>query len=267
VAAIFVFAHQDDEFGVLAAIDCLVGSGKSVHCAYLTDGAYGKVSATTRNKESLRVLASLGISSSNVHFIGQSLGIRGATLHTHLMPAFRELHKCLMHNSPVDEMHLPAWEGGHEDHDAAHLVGVAASAVLGLLDRTFQFPLYNGYRLIGPIFRVMSPIPENGPFQSEHVGRRKGLAYSLLCLSYPSQWKTWLGLLPFVIFSFLRYGRQCRQPVSLSRLLESPHPGPLLYERRKFLASKEFNDAKIRFINELASKGPYVINALGTPCS
>jgi LmbE family N-acetylglucosaminyl deacetylase len=250
VTAIFVFAHQDDEFGVLATIERLVRSGAKVHCVYFTDGAYGNQSTERRNMESLRVLASLGIAPSNVYFIGQRLRIPDGSLYAYLMPAFKGLREWIERIGPVDEMYLPAWEGGHQDHDAAHLIGVITSTAFGLLNSTFQFSLYNGHRLIGPIFRVMSPLPDNGPSRSEHIPWRRRLAYSLLCLSYPSQWKTWLGLFPFVLCSYLKHGFQREQPVSLHRLFESPHPGRLLYERRNFLTSKEFNDAKTRFINE-----------------
>jgi LmbE family N-acetylglucosaminyl deacetylase len=250
VTAIFVFAHQDDEFAFLATFERLVRSGATVHCVYLTDGAFGNQSTERRNRESLRVLASLGVVPSNVHFIGQGLRIPDGSLHAYLMPAFKGLQECIERVRPVDEMYLPAWEGGHQDHDAAHLIGVITSIAFGLLNSTFQISLYNGHRLMGPMFRVMSPLPRNGPSQNERVAWRKRLTYSLLCLSYPSQWKTWLGLFPFALFSYLKHGVRHKQPVSLQRLFELPHPGRLLYERRMFLTSKEFNDAKIRFIIE-----------------
>lgn len=250
MTAIFVFAHQDDEFGIFAVIERLVASAGTVHCIYLTDGAYGNQSADRRNNESLRVLGKIGVPRSNVHFLGQSLGIRDGTLHENLSAAFQALQERMKNYSPVSEVYLPAWEGGHQDHDAVHLVGVAASASLGLLDRTFQFSLYHGYKLIGPLFRVMSPLPANGHAQTEPVPWRKRFAYSLLCFYYPSQWKTWIGLLPFVVFKYLTHGKQHRQPVSPGRLLEPPHPGRPLYERRMFLTGLQFHSAKVRFLEQ-----------------
>ena len=63
-----------------------------------------------------------------------------------------------------DEVYLPAWEGGHQDHDAGHLLGLSLAAP-GL--RLRQFPLYQGAGLPGPFFRVMAPLPGNGPSNLE----------------------------------------------------------------------------------------------------
>jgi len=248
MTAMFVFAHQDDEFAVLATIERLLRLGAVVRCAYLTDGAFGNQSTSRRNAESLKVLASVGVTASHVHFIGEKLGIRDGTLHANLMPAYNGLLKCIERVGAIDGMYLPAWEGGHQDHDAVHLIGVIASVSLGFQDRTFQFSLYNGYRLFGPLFRVMSPLPENGACMRQRITLPKRFAYARLCLSYPSQWKTWLGLLPFVLFSYFMRGVQQEQFVSVPRLFESPHPGKLLYERRMFLTEEEFDRAKMQFI-------------------
>ncbi len=60
-SALFLFAHQDDEFGVFQKIIDEVGKGRAVYCVYFTDGRFGKVSAQCRNQESLAVLLRLGV--------------------------------------------------------------------------------------------------------------------------------------------------------------------------------------------------------------
>ncbi|MFS2137378.1 hypothetical protein ACCD07_15375, partial [Duganella sp. Dugasp56] len=58
-------------------------------------------------------------------------------------------------------------------------------------------------------------------------------------LRYPSQWRTWLGLFPFVLWHYLRHGSQQLQPVALTRLDQRPHAGPLYYEQRRFYTYEE----------------------------
>ena len=37
---------------------------------------------------------------------------------------------------------MHAWEGGHQDHDAVHIVGVRSAQRCGVLASSRQFPLY-----------------------------------------------------------------------------------------------------------------------------
>ena len=73
--ALFLFAHQDDEFGVFERIATLRRQGVRVACAYLTDGQTAKSSAAQRNAESLAVLAQLGVAPGDVIFAGTPAGV------------------------------------------------------------------------------------------------------------------------------------------------------------------------------------------------
>ena len=78
---------------------------------------------------------------------------------------------------------VPAWEGGHPDHDLLHAVAVQLLAsARNRLEIVRQYPLYHGYRCYGPLFRVLSPLPENGPVERQVVGWRDRLRYVRLCL-------------------------------------------------------------------------------------
>lgn len=64
------------------------------------------------------------------------------------------------------------------------------------------------------------------------------------CLGYRSQWKSFLGLLPFYALRLLRRNAFVLQPVDPARTAaERPHPGPMLYERRTPLTWSAFADA------------------------
>jgi LmbE family N-acetylglucosaminyl deacetylase len=130
-AALFLFAHQDDEFGVFQRIADCRARGLRVACVYFTDGATASATAAQRNLESLAVLQRLGVERGEVHFAGQQLGIGDAQLPQHLPRAARWLEHWLDGYAHVDSLHVTAWEGGHHDHDALHALAVTVAARRG----------------------------------------------------------------------------------------------------------------------------------------
>jgi hypothetical protein len=134
---------------------------------------------------------------------------------------------------------VTAWEGGHHDHDALHALAVTLAARRGLLARTWQYSLYQGAGLPGPLFRVLAPLPQNGPVRRWRLSWRERIAFLGYCLSYPSQRVTWIGLFPFVLLHYLLRGVQTLQPVDPARMAARPHAGPLYYEKRRFFTWDE----------------------------
>jgi len=232
--ALFVFAHQDDEFGVFERIAALRRQGVRVACAYLTDGQTASASAQVRNAESLAVLAQLGVETGDVAFAGQQLGIGDARLPLHMDAAGRWIAAWMDSFCPIEAIHVTAWEGGHHDHDALHALVVTLAAERGLVSRTWQFSLYQAQGLPGPLFRVLAPLAANGPVTTIPIGWAARRHYLRLCLSYPSQRVTWIGLFPFVLLHYLLRGDQALQGVDPARLDQRPHAGALYYEKRHF---------------------------------
>lgn len=233
-AALFLFAHQDDEFGVYQRIlDCRA-RGLRVACAYLTDGQTATASAEQRNLESLAVLQRLGVAAHDVHFGGLEMSIGDARLPLQLAAAAGWIRRWLDGYPLVDSLHVTAWEGGHHDHDALHALAVVIAAERGLLARTWQFSLYHAKGLPGPLFRVLAPLPENGAALATRIPVARRLRHLRACLSYPSQRPTWIGLFPFVALHYLLRGVEQLQPVSPERLAQRPHAGALYYEKRRF---------------------------------
>lgn len=235
-AALFLFAHQDDEFGVFQRIADCRARGLRVACAYFTDGATATATAAQRNLESLAVLARLGVERDAVCFPGQQLGIGDGRLPQHLERAAGWLDAWLDGFTTIDSLHVTAWEGGHHDHDALHALAVTLAARRGLLARTWQYALYQAAGLPGPLFRVLAPLPQNGPARTWPIPWRARRTYLGHCLSYPSQRGSWIGLFPFVLAHYLVRGTQSLQPVDPARLSQRPHPGPLYYEKRRFFS-------------------------------
>src|ERR1051326_5047535 len=168
MSKLYVFAHQDDEVAIAPRIARDVASGARVVCAFLTDGGAPAV----RDAESRAVLASLGVH--DVIFVG----LPERTLVEHLEEAYHALKE-----RDAEEIITLAWEGGHQDHDAAHLVALALAKIKGV--RCLECPLYRGY------FRVLSPlrVSERRRLTARDVAKR-----AMLCWRYPSQRRSWLWL-------------------------------------------------------------------------
>lgn len=232
--ALFLFAHQDDECGIFQTIYSELASGSIVNCCYFTSGTPDGLNADLRNLESQNVLLSLGVEISNIHFIGSEFSIPDGNLIDHIQLAYEWTLAFLKKKNDPIKIYLPAWEGGHPDHDALHAAGVIAAEKVGLINSALQYPLYNGSICYGPLFRTLLPLTENGDVKSTRIPIKNRLRFLGLCLRYPSQFKTWIGLFPFFLLHYFFWGTQDLQGVSLDRLNQKPHTGSLYYERRKF---------------------------------
>lgn len=245
---LFLLAHPDDEFACSMRIRALVREGGEVHCAYLTDGGYGGQPVERRRHESLRVLRRLGVPPERAHFIGEQQGLPDGGLHSHLDRAYSALEALLARIGALDGLHVPAWEGGHQDHDAVHLLGLALAVQHTWTGSLRQFPLYHGAGLPGPFFRVLAPLAENGTVRSYTAPWPERLLAIRLCLAYASQWRTWVGLLPFFALHMLCHGTFPEQAVDPRRVRATPHAGQPLYERRGFLTYARFREAADAFL-------------------
>lgn len=232
--AIFLFAHQDDEFGVFFQLEQELRAGRRVCCLFVTDGGT-TADPARRDAESQAVLRRLGVATGDVLFLGRALGIQDGRLHLRADVLATWLGTFFDSRSTIESCFVPAWEGGHPDHDLLHAIAVLVLAARARLEMVRQYSLYNGKDRRGQLFRVLSPLDENGPVEHQRVGWRERLRYVHLCLGYPSQWRSWIGLFPLVCWYYLRNGAQQLQRVDKARLTAPPHARPLYYERRGFL--------------------------------
>jgi LmbE family N-acetylglucosaminyl deacetylase len=249
-SALFLFAHQDDEFGVFQKIIDEKQKGRKIFCAYLTSGVMEGYSSEIRNRESITVLAKLGVAKEDILFIGQSLSISDGRLIENLKKAKDWLKGWVIEAPTLKNIYLPAWEGGHPDHDSLHAIGVKVADELNILKIVWQFPLYNGYQCNGPFFRVFLPLAANGNIINGRIKLADRASFMRYIFSYPSQRVTWIGLSPFVLLHYIFYGEQSLQPVSVKRLRERPHIGCLYYERRKFSTWNKVQEKTLEFIED-----------------
>jgi LmbE family N-acetylglucosaminyl deacetylase len=229
---LFVFAHQDDEVGVSSRIAYEVRRDSRVWCTYLTDGA-SNAAASVRDAESLRVLGRLGVERDRIVFLATSDGrLADGTLMENVGAA-REALRTWLTQSGVRPARIYTldWEGGHADHDAAHLVVLAVANDLGIPD-VWAFSMYNAYGRPPGLFRVASFVPGDGAVARRALSLGDAARSALLIFAYPSQRRSWLGLGPgWIVKALLRREERIRRAQS-ARVSARPHEGPLLYESR-----------------------------------
>lgn len=206
------------------------GAGRPVRCVVLTDGAARGTSSATRDRESLAVLGRLGVLPHAIDFLGGRHGIKDGTLVRHL-----DLSLMLLNthagSASVDQIFCLAWEGGHPDHDAAHLVALAFARERQLLDRIWQFPLYHGKGMPRGLFRVMSRLDRSG-YIERRIPARDAARIVRLPFLYRSQHATWVGLFPEAFAKLALLRREIMRAATAEAVRQRPHAGTLFYERR-----------------------------------
>ena len=221
--------HPDDEFALFPWLED-AAKVRDVHLVYATDGVHRGVPAARREAESVRSLATLGIEAAQLHFLGRELGIGDGSLPLHLA-TFVDAVLSRFSTLERPTVWVPAWEGGHQDHDAVHLAGIAVGAALGA-EVIEQYPLYRAVGSRGIWFVVLVPLAANGPGRPHTTSLKQRFASVFRCLHYRSQWRSFLGLLPLYALRMTSRSPFVLQPVGRARTATPPHPGAPLYERR-----------------------------------
>ncbi len=240
--SLFFFAHQDDEFGVYQAILDEVEKGRKVFCIYLTDGSYAGGSSSIRNAESVMVLNELNVPIENIIFIGEDLKIADSQLYMNLDIAASWISHFIKECGAINSIYVPAWEGGHCDHDALNGIVQLVCNQHSKKGQVWQFPLYNASGCIGPFFKVLSPLSMNGLLLKK-ISLKNRIRFLSYCFKYRSQYKTWAGLFPFVFLNYLFVGKQSLQMLAPFQEFMRPHLGALYYEKRGFLTWEQMLEA------------------------
>lgn len=232
-SAIFLFPHQDDEVGILQKIIDELKGGNEVYCLFFTRASDEKKNST-RNFESTKVLLSYGVKKENILFVGQDLDIQDRGLHRHIYQAYQWLKDWLARHSDIGNIYVPAWEGGHPDHDCLNAIAATLASQVSIKGKIWQFPLYNARNCPPYFYRIQSALVTNGPIKKISINFINRVKFIKSCLGYPSEAIAWVGLFPFFFYNYLILGRQILQPIRADRIFLRPHPGALYYEVRGF---------------------------------
>lgn len=207
---------------------------------YLTSGTLDGRPSERRNRESATVLSKIGLAPEQIHFLGTEFSFPDGRLYQQIESASAAVRNLYRDRTKPTRIFTPAWEGGHQDHDATHIVACYLAKYYACIESSRQFPIYHGNGLPGIMWHTFSPLPANGKPEIIPIRFSQLLRYLRYCLHYHSQWTTWLGLYPMYALNLMIRGKQYLQPLHLKRLQTAPHPGRCLYERRKFCKRDQF---------------------------
>lgn len=228
----FVFAHQDDEMGVFPLIEQAIAEKRIPVCIYLTSDSKTSIRfSKTREAESCKVLETIGVNASDIHFLGSELGVQDGELMRHLNLSIDRLVQLLKTFDKLKRVYVHAYEGGHHDHDAANVAVAHALESMSASYLGWQFPMYRASKLFFVPYTINKPLPENGVVKKIIFCRLSSIRYVFLTFSYRSQWKSMLGLVPFYMIAWVCGGHSKIQPIDLRRTYHRPHSGSLLYEQ------------------------------------
>jgi LmbE family N-acetylglucosaminyl deacetylase len=215
------------------------------------------VPSAVRDAESRAVLADLGVAAADAHFVGSAHGIPDGGLPLHLALAGRLLEQAVG-RQPIHRVFSMAYEGGHQDHDAAHVAAVVFARRRGIVHRTWGLPAYHGHRLPWILYRVATALPGR-PRRLRRLPRGLAWRHAWIVWRYPSQWRTWLGLFPELFVQRALRRREVLIPADLDALRSRPHAGRLLYERLFHFPYESFR----RGVDAVLAAGPAGGGTLG----
>jgi LmbE family N-acetylglucosaminyl deacetylase len=227
MTVVYILAHFDDEYCALPLIREAQRQGLSQRFLYLADYRNPGLGAR-RLAETRAFLARQGLRPESVRPIGLGSGSFDGSVRKAVADLFPLLLAEAAEAAPVERLVVPAWEGGHMDHDACAFLGVRLAQRIEAPVR--QFSLYNGPGLSGPLLRGAAPLAENGPVQRIRLSLSEWLRWAAGVRAYPSQLYAWSGIWPAMMWGLARRGFGW-QALECERVEERPHEGPLFYER------------------------------------
>ncbi|HVA32744.1 MAG TPA: PIG-L family deacetylase [Candidatus Baltobacteraceae bacterium] len=242
--ALFVFAHQDDEYAAAPWIVEELAAGSAVACVYLTDGG-SRSSPAVRDAESRAALHSLGVTDDRIAFLSDASDrIADGALAQRCADGLAMLERWIASTGFAPQrIYAPSYEGGHPDHDAAHVIAARIAVEHGITDDAWHFSLYNAYRCRKPFFAAFKQLPTALPSRRASISMQTRIALTFLCARYRSQRRTWMGLFPGAVWQRLIARRESVVRFDLNRLNQRPHEGELLYERMFGVTFIDFEDS------------------------
>lgn len=226
---LFLLAHPDDELFVYPFLMDI--SDQPAVIAYLTNGSgEGLASHKVRQKEAERSIAAAG--HHDIAWIGIEHSIQADHLGASIAKAYQALLNLTDQRGPPRRIITHAWEGGHPDHDAAHLLGRTLARRFNIEERSLAFPYYRAPSSGPWPFRVMAPLKVNGDILSRRLSLKEGLSAFRGILFHPSQTVSFIGLSPGMFTTLILRRQIFCQLLSASSAPSRPLAGKVLYERR-----------------------------------
>jgi len=236
-----ILSHQDDEFAARHILELELQKKNKIIVIYLSNGCTenNRIS-NIRNAESRLALKDLA---EEIIFLGDILSIYDGQIVFNLNNLYINLLAVIsIYMKNIDCIYAPAYEGGHQDHDATNFIVSKISEHLDLIDRTFQFPIYHGRKIPFGLFKVLSPIKENGVQHQINISMQFKIRLLKSCILYKSQIRSFIGLYPALIMKLALTSHLHIQKINIFNFCIRPHDGILFYEKRGRFTFKEFSE-------------------------
>lgn len=207
---VFLLAHQDDEIFFLPY---LLGLDKKL-IIYLTNGVSAGSSQSKLESRSLEseLVFKKYLSKFNVQvlWLGLQNSIPDGNLHTFICEDFlAKIQESIEQVSePVSMILTTTFEGAHQDHDSAAVISRQFANLLVV--PVIEISTYRQWLTRIYSFKVLKP---QFPLKELHFRRLKTSVVAFrLMLAYKTQKKTWMGLGPATLISYIFRGYQPASP-------------------------------------------------------
>jgi hypothetical protein len=182
--------------------------------------------------------------------MGEAAGIDDGLLVENLGRALVGLVSIAAELGVVSRVVTHAWEGGHHDHDAGHLLGRALGDRLGIADKCRQYMLYRSPDT-GRGMMFASPRAELGEVERTPIPFRERWRYVGLLRHYRSQLRVMIQLGPHIARAYGIDGVQVLQHLPPVDILSQRPATHLLYERWGLYTHRRFTEHAGPFIADV----------------
>ncbi len=244
--ALFVVAHQDDEVFIVSRINKHLSEGDRIFVIW-TAASYqkGETFKNTRIQESKTLMKKLAIPEDQFDFLMYPDG----STHLHIPNLIADLKQRIQFIQP-DTVYIPAYEGGHIDHDTAHYCVVQAIRQLNSSIEIYEFPEYSGYGTpLGLLPLRMRRYPETLKTQCRTLSQEE---YHLVLDCWKIFKSQHFPLDLYITLSAgknLTFGREYIRPLPEYNYLEIPPTQKVAYEKYLDVNYSDFKQAVEQQLN------------------
>ena len=229
MSVVVLLAHMDDEVFILPYLRFLATKSQ-LQIFFLTksEGRNRKFHQSVREHESLSLIQQIA-PNATVEFLGRKLEVEDLRAHEKAEVIYKHLRNEL--SDTTIEILTPNYEGGHIDHDTTCYIAVKLSNELST--KLGVFNLYRSKFKKTSIFQVMSKRDKNSESLKARINLRDLVLILKIPIIYRSQWRTWIGIYPFLLFKqIFNQGVWLHYPKQID-FNERPNSGRVLYSKRK----------------------------------